>query len=41
MHPFRAAVESGELEAVWATALNRADGFTRLLPSLIFAVSRA
>ena len=30
---------SGILEAVWATALNRSDGFSRLLPSLIFAVS--
>jgi quaternary ammonium compound-resistance protein SugE len=30
---------SGVLEAVWATALNRSDGFTRLVPSLIFAVA--
>ena len=32
-------VASGILEAVWATALDRSDGFSRLLPSLIFAVS--
>ena len=30
---------SGILEAVWATAMDRSDGFSRLLPSLIFAVS--
>jgi quaternary ammonium compound-resistance protein SugE len=30
---------SGVFEAVWATALNKSDGFTRLVPSLIFAVS--
>lgn len=27
---------SGVLEAVWATALDRAEGFTRLWPSLTF-----
>ncbi|MFC8526331.1 DMT family transporter [Nocardia sp. NPDC057227] len=32
-------VISGVLEAVWATALGRSDGFTRLTPSLIFAVA--
>ena len=32
-------VASGILEAVWATAMARSDGFSRLLPSLIFAVS--
>jgi quaternary ammonium compound-resistance protein SugE len=32
-------VASGILEAVWATALDRSDGFSRLLPSLIFGVS--
>ena len=32
-------VASGVLEAVWATALKKSDGFSRLLPSLIFAVS--
>ncbi|WP_067499506.1 multidrug efflux SMR transporter [Actinoplanes sp. TFC3] len=29
-------VLSGVLEAVWATALGKAQGFTRLTPSLIF-----
>jgi quaternary ammonium compound-resistance protein SugE len=32
-------VVSGVLEAVWATALGRSEGFTRLAPSLTFAVS--
>lgn len=32
-------VASGVLEAVWATAMDRSNGFSRLLPSLIFAVS--
>jgi quaternary ammonium compound-resistance protein SugE len=32
-------VLSGVLEAVWATALGRSEGFTRLWPSLVFAVS--
>ena len=31
-------VISGVLEAVWATALGRAEGFTRLVPSLVFGV---
>ena len=30
-------VLSGVLEAVWATALGRSDGLTRLGPSLVFA----
>ncbi|MFC5678396.1 DMT family transporter [Aeromicrobium endophyticum] len=30
---------SGVLEAVWATALGRSEGFTRLVPSVVFAVS--
>ncbi len=30
---------SGLLEAVWATALSRSQGFTRLTPTLVFAVS--
>ena len=30
---------SGVLEAVWATALNKSEGFTRLGPSLIFAAA--
>jgi quaternary ammonium compound-resistance protein SugE len=34
-------VVSGVLEAVWATAMKRSDGFSHLTPSLIFAVSLA
>lgn len=32
-------VVSGVLEAVWATALGRSEGFSRLGPTLVFAVS--
>lgn len=32
-------VVSGVLEAVWATALSKTDGFTRLWPSVIFGVA--
>lgn len=32
-------VVSGVLEAVWATALGRSEGFSRLTPSLVFAVA--
>jgi quaternary ammonium compound-resistance protein SugE len=32
-------VLSGVLEAVWATALGRSDGFTRLWPSVTFSVA--
>ena len=32
-------VASGVLEAVWATALSRSDGFARLTPSMVFAVA--
>lgn len=32
-------VASGVLEAVWATALGRSEGFTKPLPSLVFAVA--
>lgn len=31
-------VLSGLMEAVWATALGKAAGFTRLVPSLLFVV---
>lgn len=31
-------VVSGVLEAVWATALGRSEGFTRLAPSVTFGV---
>ena len=30
---------SGALEAVWALALGRSEGFTRLVPSAVFAVA--
>lgn len=29
-------VISGVLEAVWATALGKSEGFTRLIPSIVF-----
>ncbi len=32
-------IASGVLEAVWATALNKSDGFSRLGPSLVFVVA--
>ena len=32
-------VLSGVLEAVWATALDRSENFTRWTPSLVFAVA--
>lgn len=32
-------VISGILEAVWATALGRSEGFTRLGPSVVFGVA--
>ncbi|HJT90653.1 MAG TPA: SMR family transporter [Mycobacterium sp.] len=32
-------VVSGVLEAVWATALSRSEGFSRLVPTLIFLVT--
>ena len=34
-------VLSGVLEAVWATALGKAEGFTRLAPSIVFLVALA
>ena len=34
-------VISGVLEAVWATALDRTQGFTRLAPTVVFAVALA
>ena len=30
-------IGSGMFEAVWATALGKSEGFTKLLPSLVFA----
>ncbi len=32
-------VLSGVLEAVWATALGRSEGFSRLAPSVVFTVA--
>ncbi|WDF33046.1 SMR family transporter [Arthrobacter agilis] len=32
-------IVSGVLEAVWATALGRSEGFTRLAPTLVFGVA--
>ncbi|MHA6619435.1 DMT family transporter [Pseudonocardia sp. DLS-67] len=32
-------VVSGVLETVWAAALSRSEGFSRLVPSLVFAVA--
>ena len=32
---------SGVLEAIWATALGRSEGFTRLGPTAVFAVALA
>ncbi len=32
-------VISGVLEAVWATALGRSEGFSRLLPSVVFGLA--
>lgn len=34
-------VVSGVLEAVWATALGRSEGFSRLVPSVVFGVALA
>ena len=32
-------LESGMFEAVWAIALSRSEGFTRLAPSVVFGVA--
>lgn len=32
-------IASGVLEAVWATAMSRSEGFTKLVPTLVFAVT--
>lgn len=32
-------VVSGVLEAVWATALSRTEGFSRLIPSVVFVAA--
>ena len=37
--PWLVLVVSGVLEAVWATALGRSQGFSRLGPSIVFTVA--
>ena len=37
--PWIVLIVSGVLEAVWATALGRSEGFTRLTPSVVFATA--
>jgi quaternary ammonium compound-resistance protein SugE len=32
-------IVSGVLEAVWATALSRSEGFTKLVPSVVFGIT--
>ncbi len=32
-------IASGVLEAVWATALGKSEGFTKLAPSIVFGVA--
>lgn len=39
--PWLVLVVSGVLEAVWAIALGRSEGFSRLVPSAVFAVALA
>ena len=41
MLPWIILIASGILEAVWATALGRSEGFTKLWPSVVFGVSLA
>lgn len=31
-------IASGAMEAVWATALGKTEGFTRLAPTIVFAI---
>jgi quaternary ammonium compound-resistance protein SugE len=37
--PWIVLVLSGVLEAVWATALGRSDGFSRVVPTIVFVVA--
>lgn len=37
--PWIVLIVSGVLEAVWATALGRSEGFTRFAPSVVFATA--
>src|SRR5690606_18649314 len=41
MLPWIILIASGILEAVWATALGRSEGFTKLWPSVVFLVALA
>ena len=37
--PWIVLIISGCLEAVWATALGRSEGFTKLVPTIVFGVA--
>ncbi|AMD88019.1 ligand-binding protein SH3 [Actinomyces radicidentis] len=37
--PWLILIGSGLFEAVWATAMDRSEGFTRLGPTIVFAVA--
>lgn len=37
--PWIVLILSGAMEAVWATALGRSEGFSRLVPSIVFFVA--
>lgn len=37
--PWIVLIAAGSLEAVWATALDRTQGFTRPIPSIVFLVT--
>ena len=39
--PWIVLIVSGAFEAVWATALGRSEGFTRLGPTVVFAIALA
>lgn len=39
--PWLVLILSGCFEAVWAVALSRSEGFTRLLPSVVFVLACA
>ena len=39
MLPWIILIASGVLEAVWATALGRSEGFTKLWPSVVFGLA--
>ncbi|MEJ5928066.1 SMR family transporter [Corynebacterium sp. H128] len=39
--PWLILILSGCFEAVWAVALSRSEGFTRLLPSIVFVLACA